>query len=101
MEEQNDGVRKECVKKVTKKTSNVEGSSGKDDGEHVSDSVNVSQNVITMHQVTDEDRLCGHYIYAQFMGLVLRDLVGRYGRKGPACETHRIYPNLRRTEDVE
>ncbi|KAI4942793.1 hypothetical protein J4E91_009712 [Alternaria rosae] len=40
MEEQNGGVRKGCVKKVTKKTSNVEGSSGKDGGEDVSDSVN-------------------------------------------------------------
>jgi len=73
MEEQNGGVRKDFVKKVTKeKTSGGEGSSGKDDGEDLPEFVKVSQNSITTHQVADENRLCCHYFYARSTGLILQ-----------------------------
>jgi len=74
MEEQNGGVRKGLVKETAdKKTSNVEGSSGKDSLEDLPDIVKVSQNSITTHQVADENRLPCQYSYAQSTGLVLRD----------------------------
>jgi len=74
IEEQNGGVRKGFVQKVTKKeNSNGEGSSGKDDAEDLPDIVKVSQNSITTHQVADENRLCWHYYYARSTGLVLQD----------------------------
>jgi len=74
MEEQNGGVRKGFVQKsAEKKTSGVEGSSGKDDWEDVPDIVKVSQNSMTTHQVADENRLCCHYSYARSTGQVLQD----------------------------
>jgi hypothetical protein len=101
-EHRNGGVKKGCVKKTMKKeTSTVESSIGKDGMGDISHKGNVSHEYTSSNLYTDEYRLRGHRTLSQSIRLVLRDLAGRYGGKGPAHETHGRKSSSSGMEDME
>jgi hypothetical protein len=102
MEHQNGGVKMVCVKKTMKKeTSTVNSSIGKDGMGDISHKGNVGHEHTSSNPCTNGYRLRGHRTLSQSIRLVLRDLAGRYGGKGPARETHSRKSSSSGMEDMK